>query len=138
MVQIWRVFISIYLWRLNDLALQVLLKLNNGWAVTRGGMLFPISFHIMFMLCILCHIMFMLCISFQIMFMLLWISQFMYSSTPMKVEVIFPKIKYVAGIDCFKPVYKGSHPKFTNSYCLKTSDMLENMLLFMVMLDCQF
>ena len=35
------------------------------------------------------------------MFMLLWISQLMYSSTPMKVEVLLTKIKYVAGIGCF-------------------------------------
>ena len=65
---------SIYLWRLNDLALQVLQKLNNGWVVMRGGMLFPISFQIVFILCISCHIMCMLCISFHIMFMF-WTKQ---------------------------------------------------------------
>ena len=40
------------------MALQVLHKLKNSWAMMRGGMLFPISFQIMFMLRISCHIMY--------------------------------------------------------------------------------
>ena len=120
----------IYLWRLNDLALWVLIeKINNGWYVIRGGKLFPITFHSMFILCISCHIVFMLCISLHIMITLLLIPQLVYTSKPMKVEVLFPKSKYVAKIDCLKLVYKGSHPKCTNSYCLKTSKMLENIFI---------
>ena len=47
------------------------------------------------------HIMFMLCISFHIIFMLLLISQLVYSSIPMKVEVLLTKIKNVVGINYF-------------------------------------